>query len=326
MRVLVTGGAGFVGRHFCNHLADRGDLVTCVDTLVSESAKHPDTWAHKNVFFIHDDCRNFFRTNESSWDLVIHLAAVVGGRANMEQFPIAVAEDLAIDASFFVWVTKNKQNIGHVIYFSSSAAYPIDFQQNNDNKRRLEEHMINFETLGMPDLTYGWAKLTGEYLARTTADKYGVKIACYRPFSGYGEDQDEVYPFIGILKRVLRKENPVQIWSDSVRDFVYIGDIVKGVLETYPKITDGRGVNLGTGTPIAFSDLVRRMCDITGHTADIQVLDDQPKGVFWRVADPTESQNIGFNPSTTLGEGIRRAIQQLRPDEVLQRREPGTSP
>ena len=308
MHVLVTGGAGFVGRHFCTELAARGHVVTCVDSLISESAKNPDTWAPSNVFFVRDDCRNFFKTNTSRWDLVIHLAAVVGGRANMEKFPIAVAEDLAIDASFFVWVTRNKENIGHVIYFSSSAAYPIEFQRNDDNKRRLTETMINFETLGMPDLTYGWAKLTGEYLARTTAEMYGVKVACYRPFSGYGEDQDEVYPFIGILRRILRKENPVQIWSDSVRDFVHIDDIVKGVLETYPKITDGRGVNIGTGTPVAFSDLVRRMCTITGHVADVQVLNDQPKGVFWRVSDPTESEKLGFHLKTTLDEGIRKAV------------------
>jgi len=305
MRVLVTGGAGFVGRHFCNALTARGDIVTCVD-----SAKHPETWASPSLVFIKDDCRNFFKTDASQWDLIIHLAAVVGGRANMEQFPMAVAEDLAIDASFFVWVTKNKQNIDHVIYFSSSAAYPIEFQNNNDQKRRLEEPMIDFQTLGMPDLTYGWAKLTGEYLARVTAEKYGVKIACYRPFSGYGEDQDEVYPFIGILKRVLAKENPVQIWSDSVRDFVHIDDIVKGVLETYPKITDGRGVNLGSGKATSFSELVETMCRVSGHDATIQVLDDQPKGVFWRVANPAVAEALGFKPSTTLEEGILKAIDR----------------
>ena len=310
MRVLVTGGAGFVGRHFCNALTARGDSVTCVDSLVSESAQHPETWADSSIVFVKDDCRNFFTNDSSQWDLVIHLAAVVGGRANMEKFPIAVAEDLAIDASFFVWITKNKQNIGHVIYFSSSAAYPIEFQQNNEHKCRLKEPMIDFETLGMPDLTYGWAKLTGEYLARVTAEKYGVKIACYRPFSGYGEDQDEVYPFIGILKRVLKKENPVQIWSDSVRDFVHIDDIVKGVLETYPKITDGRGINLGSGKSTSFSDLVETMCRVAGHEATIQVLDDQPKGVFWRVADTTVAESLGFKPSTTLEEGILKAIDR----------------
>jgi GDP-L-fucose synthase len=152
--------------------------------------------------------------------------------------------------------------------------------------------------------------LTGEYLARVTAEKYGVKIACYRPFSGYGEDQDAVYPFIGILKRVLAKENPVQIWSDSVRDFVHIDDIVKGVLETYPKITDGRGVNLGSGKATSFSDLVTTMCRVSGHDATIQVLDDQPKGVFWRVADTTLAEALGFKPSTTLEQGILKAIDR----------------
>lgn len=307
MRVLITGGAGFVGRHFCNALADRGDLVTCVDSIVSESAKHPETWAGQNILFIKDDCRNFFKTNSSQWDLVIHLAAVVGGRAKMEQFPIAVAEDLAIDASFFVWITKNKHNIGHVIYFSSSAAYPIEFQKNDANKRPLCESMIDFKTLGMPDLTYGWAKLTGEYLARVTAEKYGVKIACYRPFSGYGEDQDEVYPFIGILKRILKKEDPVTIWSDSVRDFIHIEDVVSWVLETYPSMTDGASINLGTGEGTSFRELAEKMMKISNHSASILIQNEMPQGVYYRVSDKTSS----FVPKISLEEGITRSIEYL---------------
>ena len=307
MHVLITGGAGFVGRHFCNALAARGDLVTCVDSIVSESAKHPDTWAGQNIFFIKDDCRNFFKTNASQWDLVIHLAAVVGGRANMEQFPIAVAEDLAIDASFFVWITKNKHNIGHVIYFSSSAAYPIEFQKNDSNKRPLCETMIDFKTLGMPDLTYGWAKLTGEYLARVTSEKYGVKIACYRPFSGYGEDQDEVYPFIGILKRILKKEDPVTIWSDSVRDFIHIEDVVSWVLESYPTMTDGTSINLGTGEGTSFRELAEKMMKISNHSAPILIQNEMPQGVYYRVSAKTSS----FIPKISLEEGITRSIEYL---------------
>ena len=69
----------------------------------------------------------------------------------------------------------------------------------------LTEDMISFDLeLGMPDMSYGWAKLTCEYLARLAYEKHGLKSVCYRPFSGYGEDQDDTYPFPSICKRASR--------------------------------------------------------------------------------------------------------------------------
>jgi GDP-L-fucose synthase len=306
MKVLITGGAGFVGRHFTKRLVDQGHSVTVVDSLVSESAKAPEDWpAHLkcDVRFVQDDCRLFFEQNSEAWDLVIHLAAIVGGRAHMESNPIAVAEDLSIDAALFKWVVVNTDRIGHVIYFSSSAAYPIEYQT-SARSEKLQESMINFEkNIGLPDLTYGWSKLTGEYLARTAAKQCGVKIACYRPFSGYGEDQDECYPFIGILRRVLRRENPVTIWSDSVRDFVYIEDIVTWVLQTYSNVTDGSALNLGSGTGTSFRELAELMVRITGHEADVIVQNDMPRGVYYRVSASEAPFSL-----TSLEDGIRKAL------------------
>ncbi len=305
MRVLITGGAGFVGRHFTKRLCDIGHSVTCVDTLASESAIDPREWPKHlrcEFNFINKDCRDFFKENKEPWDLVIHLAAIVGGRANMEQNPLDVAADLAIDADFFSWL---HEGIGHAIYFSSSAAYPVDMQK-AEAYQNLYEGLINFDAgfVGRPDLTYGWSKLTGEYLAKIAAQK-GIKVACYRPFSGYGEDQNEVYPFIGILKRILKKESPVTIWSDSVRDFIYIDDVVDIVLSTYTGITDGSAMNLGSGIGTSFSDLAKKMMDIVGHEAPLQVMDDKPKGVYYRVS------GTRLDIMTSLDMGIRRAVDFL---------------
>lgn len=307
MKVLITGGSGFVGRHFTKRLADQGHDVTVVDSLVSESAKAPCDWPSHlkcNFCFINEDCRLFFEQNSEAWDLVIHLAAIVGGRAHMESNPIAVAEDLSIDAALFKWVVTSKDRIGHVIYFSSSAAYPIEYQRNDDRMKNLDESLVNFsDVIGLPDLTYGWSKLTGEYLARTAAKQCGLKIACYRPFSGYGEDQDECYPFIGILRRIVRKENPVTIWSDSVRDFVYIEDIVTWVLDTYPNVTDGSAINLGSGKGTSFRELAEMMMRVTGYEAPIIVQNDKPQGVYYRVsASPAPYQLV------PLEEGIAKAL------------------
>ena len=103
--------------------------------------------------------------------------------------------------------------------FSSSAAYPIKFQRENDYVL-LHEDMIDFEDdIGMPDMSYGWAKLTCEYLARLAYEKHGLKSVCYRPFSGYGEDQDDSYPFPSICKRALAKRGSkvLDVWGAASR-------------------------------------------------------------------------------------------------------------
>ena len=313
--VLITGGAGFVGRHMCKRFYDMNYEVYCVDNLISESSKKIEDWPNHlkcPIKIINKDCREYFKNEgkNKKFNLVIHLAAVVGGRAVIENSPIAVAEDLSIDAEMFNWAVKSKPD--KLVFFSSSAAYPIKYQKDDENKKKLSEDMITFESdIGMADLTYGWAKLTGEYLARLAHKKYGLNIVCYRPMSGYGEDQDEVYPFIAILKRVLKKENPIEIWSNSYRDFVYIEDCIDCMLSTMDKINDGSGINIGTGIGTSFENLVKKMCQITNHDGEIKVLDDKPKGVYYRVADTKKMNNLGYEFSTTIEEGINNTINHL---------------
>ena len=121
---------------------------------------------------------------------------------------MAVADDLAIDSAAFLWaVDKLKPQPDNMIYFSSSAAYPIKLQ-GTDSEVLLTEDMINLSDpsndIAKPDLTYGWAKLTGEYLALLARQNYGLNVSIYRPMSGYGEDQHEAYPFTSLIKKALR--------------------------------------------------------------------------------------------------------------------------
>jgi len=207
-KILVTGAAGFVGRHVVKRLLDAGDEVHAVDCVapytggIDPANGWPlfDPRDCRNFHFYKEDCRTWFeRVKDSDFDYAFHLAAMVGGRLMIENNPLAVADDLAIDASYWQWA-----KIAHpkkTACFSSSAAYPIQLQR-PDHYVLLKEDMISFESdIGMPDMSYGWAKLTCEYLARLAYEKHGLKSICYRPFSGYGEDQDDAYPFPSICKR-----------------------------------------------------------------------------------------------------------------------------
>ena len=240
--ILVTGGAGFVGRHIIQNLLQHNHEVHCVDVIAPLSgAITPNNWPlfnpldYKNFHYYQMDCRDWFKQypNEK-FDYTFHLAAMVGGRAMIENNPLAIADDLAIDAAYWQWAAGAKPKKSAV--FSSSAAYPINFQT-EENYKLLKENMISFDdNIGMPDMTYGWAKLTNEYLAQLAYEKHGLKSVCYRPFSGYGEDQDMSYPFPAICKRILDNTDreQVKVWGTGkqMRDFIHIDDCVTGIMQT----------------------------------------------------------------------------------------------
>jgi GDP-L-fucose synthase len=318
-RILITGGAGFVGRRFCRRFLDAGDEVVCVDPIAADTGGlDPSTsWPlfapldYANFTFVKEDCRTWFSANpDDHFDYVLHLAAMVGGRAMIENFPLAVADDLSIDAEFWQWAKRAKPD--KTVCFSSSAAYPIKFQRQGDY-RLLSEEMIAFdEDIGMPDMSYGWAKLTCEYLARLAHDRHGLRSVCYRPFSGYGEDQDLTYPFPSIIKRALvHKDQPVlKVWGtgDQMRDFIYIEDCVDGVLGTMDKIDNADAVNLSTGVFTSFKQFASAAAEAVGYSPEITGMSDQPAGVFARGGDTTKQAALGFRATTQFVSGIKRAL------------------
>jgi GDP-L-fucose synthase len=318
---LITGGCGFVGRHFAKALLQRGWRVTIVDDLstglpverwpegvaLSESERKR---AHVHI----GDFRQWVREFDADFGLVVHLAAVVGGRLTIEGDPLAVATDLSIDATLFNWVTRGARP-DQVLYFSSSAAYPINLQQSNDNQR-LAEHLIEFtgSTVGLPDMTYGWSKLTGEFLAQFAVKKYGLNVVSYRPFSGYGEDQDFSYPFPSIVGRAARLESPIVVWGsgDQTRDFIHIDDVVAAVFASCDRLATGDALNLGSGEATSFRRLAELACQVAGYSTAVICDTNKPEGVFARVADPTKMHRF-YRPTISVRMGLERALdRQLR--------------
>jgi len=288
-KALITGHKGFVGNYFVNRLSNDGYNITGIDIKDG------------------NDIRDFLKNNESYYDVVIHLAAVVGGRQTIENSPLSVAIDLSIDSEFFNWILKTKP--GHTIYFSSSAAYPIKYQTKN-SKIKLPENYIDLNNIRSPDYTYGWAKLTGEYLAKFVSKDYN-KITILRPFSGYGTDQDLSYPFPSFIERAKNKDNPFVIWGNGqqVRDFIHIRDIVNMVMLCINDHIYGT-YNIGSGLGISFNDLCNIMCNIMGYTPIVEHLKDRPSGVMYRVADIKKMSTI-FSPQITLEQGIKMALDNI---------------
>lgn len=282
MNILITGHKGFVGRHFVSALD--GHEITGIDLKDG------------------NDCRDFFKYRKDKFDLVIHLAAIVGGRATIEGEPLKVATDLSIDAEFFNWVQETKPT--NVVYFSSSAAYPTELQ--NGFFDRLEEDWIDLEDVESPDLTYGWAKLTGEYLAQFVTDS---NMFVFRPFSGYGADQDDTYPFPSFIDRALRGDDPFEIWGDGeqVRDFIHIDDVVAAVLHHVENGIIGT-FNLCSGKGTSFNELAELVCQAAGYEPDFKHIKTAPVGVRSRIGHPKKSHQH-YVPKISLIDGINQALK-----------------
>jgi nucleoside-diphosphate-sugar epimerase len=316
MRILVTGGSGFVGRNFIKFfLANSHSVVNVDNYLAGGGSKSSEVWLpnHKGEYEeFKIDCRSYFEQfpNEK-FDLVLHLAAVVGGRLTIERNPLAVADDLSIDSAFWKWAAAS--NPGHIICFSSSAAYPIRLQS-REVRQFLKEGDIDFNLdLGMPDLTYGWAKLTHEYLGVLASKQYGLKVTTYRPFSGYGEDQSLDYPFPSICIRALenRETKKLMVWGtgEQSRDFIHIDDVVQGVMSTYSKITDGSALNLCTERLTSFKELAMIAGKAAGYEAEVTGNSSFPEGVFSRGGDATKLREFGFIPEISIESGVLRAVK-----------------
>ena len=287
MKILITGDAGFVGRAFHRALDDKGHDITGIDIANGI------------------DCRDFFKKDDTKYDVVIHLAAIVGGRATIEGNPLAVASDLAIDSDMFQWAVRTRPK--HLVYYSSSAAYPI-YLQKAAYKQLLREPDINLDHIRNPDYSYGWAKLTGETLAQY-ARAEGIKVSVLRPFSGYGSDQALDYPFPSLIARGKAKLDPFEIWGtgEQVRDFIHIDDVVAA---TFEAITNNvKTLNLCTGRPTSFIQLAEMIMLAQGYLAPIKKHPGKPSGVEYRVGDPTKMFQI-YEPKITLEEGIARAFAE----------------
>ena len=321
-RILITGGAGFVGRRFVRRCLAAGDEVVCVDPVaagtggIDPAAGWPlfDPRDFRTFHFFKQDCRDYFREHPAEhFDEVYHLAAMVGGRLMIERQPLLVADDLSIDAHYWRWAEAAKP--GKSIIFSSSAAYPVKYQR-REGYRLLVESMIDFtDDLGMPDMTYGWAKLTVEYVSRLAYQKHGLESVCYRPFSGYGEDQDLTYPFPSICKRVLehRGASQIQVWGtgQQMRDFIHIEDCVDGVLATKDQIRDGSAINLSTGIFTSFIALATQAAKLAGYGPEIIGTSDKPEGVFARGGDTALQRRLGFSPTLALTDGIKKSLHNF---------------
>ncbi len=249
-KVLVTGGASFIGSHLVEKLVLRGDEVWVSDNLSSGSIENLGAvWT--DVRFLEKDLRDPYEALAATphgIDTVFHLAADHGGRGYVELRQVACAINFVIDQNVFRAALERE--VPKIVFASSGCIYPMYKQR--DTKEMLYLREDDAGPPYDPDGLYGMAKLSGELLLKEINKEYGTKTASCRFFTVYGPKGKENHAVIAMIARAFIQQDPFEIWGDGtqVRNWTHVDDIVVGLLASEALLDTGNqpnfALNIGT--------------------------------------------------------------------------------
>jgi UDP-glucuronate 4-epimerase len=317
-RVLVTGGAGFIGSHLAEALLRAGMKISIIDNL---NDFYSPAWKKTNLeeiraigdfeFIEADICdavslrQGFIK---ASPEIVIHLAACAGVRPSIEQ--PSLYERTNILGTLNLLELSREFNLPKFIFGSSSSVYGAT------SRAPFREEQVELR----PISPYAATKLAGEMLAFTYSYLFGIATVCLRFFTVYGPRQR---PDLAIHKftALIDAEKPIPIFGDgnSGRDYTYIDDIIAGIIasiEYEPPLANGARydvLNLGNSHPVKLSELVDLLEKIKGRKAIRDSQPAQPGDVPLTWADISKSSRLlGYQPRTTLDEGLKKFVSWYR--------------
>jgi len=309
-KVLVTGGASFIGSHLVDALVERGARVRVADDL--SSGKQENISRHileERIEFTEADLREPGAAEKAvqGMSVVFHLAADHGGRGYVDLHQAACATNLMLDGTVFR--ACRQAVVDKVVYASSGCVYPNGLQTDPDRMVYLTEDMV-----GPPydaDNMYGWAKLMAEMSLRAYHKDWGMKSASCRYFTVYGPRGVENHAVIAMIARAYSSQDPFVVWGtgEQIRNWTYIDDIVRGTILAAEKIEDGTGINLGTMERIKVIDAAHEILRTLGRNPKIELQPKMPTGPLNRVADNSLAKELlGWEPKVKFLDGLHRTI------------------
>lgn len=309
-RVLVTGGASFIGSHLVDGLLARGAQVRVVDDLTSGHFEHIRSHVESSrVEWTEADLRapGVAARAVTGIDVVFHLAADHGGRGYVDLHQAGPASNLFLDGLIF-WEAL-RARVDKVVFASSGCVYPNHLQSDPDQEIYLTEDLVRQPYDA--DNMYGWAKLMGELTLRAYHQEHGLKAASCRYFTVYGPRGVENHAVIAMIARAFVGQDPFEVWGDGtqVRNWTYIDDIVRGTILAGELIDDGTAVNLGTMERVRVADAARMVLDCAGRQASIKFRPEMPTGPLNRVADNSLARKLlHWEPEVLFRDGVKRTL------------------
>lgn len=310
-KVLVTGGASFIGSTLVDALLARGASVRVVDDFSSGVLSNiRQVVDDGSVELLRGDLRDpdVSRKCADGMDVIFHLAADHGGRGYVDLHQYACSTNLGLDAVLFR--SALDAEVEQVVYASSGCIYPLYLQADPGETLYLTEDMEKAPGYD-PDGLYGLAKMAGELTLRAMHDEFGMKTAACRYFTVYGPRGVENHAVIAMIARAFLREDPFHVWGtgEQIRNWTYVEDIVEGTIRAAERIEDGTAVNLGTMERVRVIDAVRMVCELAGYEPEIVKQLDMPVGPMNRVADNTLGRELlEWEPSVAFADGLKRTF------------------
>jgi len=308
LKILVTGGAGFIGSHLCDKLLECGHKVIAVDNLINGKIRNIELANRNNEFcFVQEDILNAQRMIEltTGIDVIYHLACL-GVRHSIH----SPRENHLVNAEGTLNMLEAAR-INHIKYFyyiSTSEIYGD-----------VQTFPINEQAVPLPKTVYGSSKLAGENYTYSYFKCYQLPVTILRIFNNYGPrahyegDAGEIIP--RSIVKMLYGKNPIIFGDGNVtRDFFFVKDtasVLSGLL--IKKNLEGEIINVGTGEEITMKNLMQKLIKLVNNGNNIEYLEDRPADVPRLWVDNTKFKFITeFKSSITFEEGLLETINYYR--------------
>ncbi len=306
MRILVTGGAGFIGSNLVDALLQGGHQIRVIDNLSSGKLENLPL-NHTGLEFINGDITDKAIIDDvvQGVDKIVHLAAIASVQASVDD-PIATHQ-ANFDGTLNLLSAARSQGIKKFVYASSAAVY--------GDVKTLPVR----ESVALAPLTpYAADKLAGEYYLDFYARQFGMNALAFRFFNIYGPRQDPSSPYSGVISiftERAKKEQPITIFGDGAqtRDFVFVGDLVKILVKGLELPVSGFHVmNVGNGKGTSLLEMISAIESVVGHEVEKKFAEARPGDVRHSCANTDRLRELlGMTPSTPLSKGLEMLIASL---------------
>ncbi len=307
VRVVVTGGAGFIGHHVVEKLVSLGHEVTVIDNLMRASPRGLATLKHLNVNTLRVDVTDYGAVHEALKglrpDALVHAAALIDVAESVEKphtYMHVNAEGTAAVARAAV-----SAGVGRVVYLSSAAVYGVPQYLPID-----EEHPTK------PISPYGASKLAGELALQSLRESLGKpEFITLRLFNVYGPGQNPSSPYSGVITKFIhavREEREIMIYGDGEqsRDFIHVEDVAEAVAKALTTAEACVTLNIGTGTRTTINELAKLVMSVAGREVPVRHAPPRKGDVRHSVASVERARKVlGWEPRIGLVNGLRTLLE-----------------